>query len=271
MTDTATRLFYVNHPNITAGSAFTSNCPSGGEKTVVLGCYIGHDGGIYVYKVTDTRLNGVEQVTAAHEMLHAAYQRLSGSERSSVDAMLTSYYQHGLTDQRVKDTIAAYKISEPKDVVNEMHSIFGTELAELPAPLESYYARYFTDRSKVAGFTASYQAEFTTRQTQVAEYDAQLKGMKQQISTNETEAKVQKSAIDAAGKQLEAQRASGQFTAYNSGVPAFNASVDRYNQLLTDTKNLINQYNAVVETRNKIALEEQQLTAELSASSLPAN
>ena len=270
MTSEARHLFYVNRPEVTAGKDFTANCPTGGEKTVVLGCYIGIDQGIYIYQVTDARLNGVEQVTAAHETLHAAYRRLSSGERKKVDAMLMDFYAHGLTDQRIKDTIDAYRKSEPNDVVNEMHSIFGTEVAGLPAPLEQYYKQYFTDRSKVTDYTASYQSEFSGRQAQVAAYDTQLSELKSQIEGNQTKLAEQKVAIDAQNRQLSAQRASGQIGAYNAGVATFNQSVDSYNALLSSTKTMINQYNDIVGKRNAIALEEQQLANELSANSLPA-
>jgi hypothetical protein len=271
MTPRAQRLFYVNRPVVGSGILFNTHCPTGGEKTVVLGCYLGNDRGIYVYAVTDSRLDGVEQVTAAHEMLHAAYRRLHGSERQNVDAMLTDYYQHDLADQRVKDTIEAYKKSEPHDVVNEMHSVFGTEVANLPAPLEQYYKRYFTDRSRVTAYTAAYQGEFTGRQKQVADYDAQLKSMDDQIKANEAQLTTQRASLDSQRAQLDSQQRSGQIAAYNSGVPAYNRAVNAYNALLNSVKNLINQYNDIVAQRNAIALEEQQLAKELSNSSLPAN
>jgi len=271
MTTKARRLFYVNHPDITAGKAFTTNCPAGGEKTVVLGCYVSNDAGIYIYAVDDARLNGVEQVTAAHETLHAAYHRLSSGERKKVDAMLTSYYQHGLADQRIKETIAAYKKSEPNDVVNEMHSVFGTEVAKLPAPLEQYYKQYFTDRSKIAAYTAKYQGEFTSRQDQVATYDMQLKTLSVQITADEAQLNQQKAAIDSQNSQLQHERSSGQVAAYNSGVASYNQAVNSYNALLGSAKSLINQYNDIVDKRNAIALEEQQLAQELSANSLTSN
>jgi hypothetical protein len=269
MTDKARHLFYVNHPAITSGKDFTENCPVGTEKTVVLGCYIGNDRGIYVYAIADERLNGVEQVTAAHEMLHAAYRRLSSSERSKVDAMLTDYYEHGLTDERIKDTIAAYKKSEPNDVVNEMHSVFGTEVVNLPAPLEQYYAQYFSDRSKVTSFTANYQNVFTSRQAQVAAYDSQLNSLKQQIDASSAQVEQEKASLDSQNRQLQAYRSSGQISLYNASVPSYNQAVNAYNAKLSTTKTLINQYNDIVAARNAIALEEQELVGELSANSLP--
>lgn len=271
MTAKTRHLFYVNHPVITASNDFTSHCPAGSEKTVVLGCYVGNDSGIYVYAVSDPRLRGVEQVTAAHEALHAAYRRLSTGERKKVDDMLTGYYQHDLTDQRIKDTIAAYQKSEPNDVVNEMHSVFGTEVPNLPAPLEQYYKQYFTDRSKITGYTASYQNEFKSRQDQVATYDTQLKDLKQQIDSHESQLDQQKASLDTQSKQLQSERNSGQIAAYNSGVLVYNQSVNAYNALLQGTKNLISQYNDIVATRNSVALEEQQLAKELSAGALPSS
>jgi len=261
MTPEGQHLFYVNHPEVTAGSAFGVHCPAGSEKTVVLGCYLSSDNGIYIYAVHDSRLSGVEQVTAAHEMLHAAYRRLSGSKRTSVNAMLLDYYQHHLTDQRIKDTLAAYKTAEPNDVVNEMHSIFGTEVANLPPALEAYYKQYFTNRQKVAAYTASYQNEFTSRQTQVESYDTQLKSLKVQIDTGEA-ALTQQSAA------LSAERSELQTSGSNAQVAVYNQKVAEYNDLLANTKSQINQYNDIVSKRNALALEEQQLQQELSASSL---
>lgn len=268
MTAKAQHLFYVNHPLISRGSDFTSHCPTGTEKTVVLGCYVGNDQGIYVYDVTDVRLDGVEQVTSAHEMLHAAYRRLSNNERKKVDALLVNYYKHDLTDQRIKDTIAAYEKSEPNDVVNEMHSIFGTEIAQLPAPLEAYYAQYFTKRAAVTDFTAKYQGEFTSRQNQVAAYDSQLKDLKSRIDSNRASLDSQRTSLEDQETRMNGYRASGQNAAYNSEVASYNQRVDAYNSLLATTKTLISQYNDIVNARNAVALEEQQLTKELSASSV---
>ncbi len=265
MTPTAEHLFYVNHPDIASGTTFTSHCPKGGEKTVVLGCYVGNDAGIYLYNITDSRLDGVEQVTAAHETLHAAYRRLSTSERAKVDAMLVDYYQHDLTDQRIKDTIAAYKVSEPHDVVNEMHSVFGTEVPNLPAPLEAYYKQYFTDRSKITAYTAGYQQEFTSRQTKITAYDAQLKLLKVQIDSNQAALDTQKSALDTQNQQLQSDRSNGDIAGYNSGVASYNAAVNSYNVLVAATKSQIAQYNDIVQARNAVALEEQQLTQEISS------
>ncbi len=270
MTDYGRKIFYVNNPLINDKATFHTKCPNnGGEQTIVLGCYIGNQAGIFLLAVSDSRLDGIVQVTAAHEMLHGAYDRLSTKERNRVDAMLADYYKNQLHDQRILDTLDAYKKSEPRDVVNEMHSIFGTEVATLPAGLEQYYKQYFTDRSKVAGFAAQYQAAFTSRKAAIAGYDTQLASLKDQIAVTEADLKTKHSAIEAQQSSLVSLRTSGNIAAYNAGVPAYNSLVDSYNQQVETIKSLITQYNQLVATRNAIAVEQASLTKELSSDAAP--
>ncbi|HET7529147.1 MAG TPA: hypothetical protein VFJ84_02890 [Candidatus Saccharimonadales bacterium] len=255
MTPYARHVFYVNHPDLeSSASQFRADCNES-EQTIVLGCYRSDQNGIFIYDVQDKRLAGVQQVTAAHEMLHAAYDRLSASDKSSVDNMLADYYNTGLTDQRIKDTINEYKKTEPNDLVNEMHSIFGTEIARLPAPLEKYYQRYFTDRQAVIGFEQSYQGEFTSRESQIKADDAKLASMKADIESQEASLRAQAQAINADRARLDSQKAAGDTQAYNSGVPGFNREVEAYNAGVERLRREISAYNQLVVERNAIAVE----------------
>ena len=265
----ARKVFYVNHPNIENKSSFYQNCPNnGGEKTVVLGCYHNGQHGIFLLQVTDPRLSGVEQVTAAHETLHAIYDRLSPRERTYVDGLLMNYYQHDLHDPRLLTTIAAYKQSEPGQVVNEMHSVFGTEVMNLPTPLENYYKQYFTNRQKIAGYAAQYEAAFTSRKNQVTQDDSQLANIKNQINADEASLQAQQKTISSDQAKLEDLKNNGDYADYNNGVPAFNTEVDTYNSLVDTTRSLISQYNQLVVARNAIAIEENQLSQDLSPPSV---
>ena len=271
MTDYAEKVFYVNQPALTPKANFSEFCPNnGGEQTIVLGCYHPKQNGIYLLQVTDSRLNGVQQVTAAHEMLHAAYDRLSSSERERIDALLTDYYKNGLDDKRILDTIDAYKQSEPNDVVNEMHSIFGTEVSDLPAPLEEYYKQYFDNRSAVVAFANAYQSEFTSRQKNVEAADARLADIKSQIDDLNADLKTKQSEIAAEQSNLNNLRNSD-VAAYNAAVPGYNRMVDAYNAEIRQVKTLITSYNALVISRNATAGEADQLTRELSSDATPIN
>jgi hypothetical protein len=265
MTPYATTLLKINHPLVLQSTAFNKYCPNdGGEKTIVLGCYHSDEDGIYLLSVSDPRLNGVEEVTAAHEMLHAAYSRLSSSERAKVDGWLLNYYNHDLKDPRIIATIAAYRKTEPGEVVNEMHSVFGTEIMNLPAPLENYYKRYFNNRHKIAQYAAQYEAEFTTRQNAVNSDDTTLSTMLTQINNLKSSISSQYSQITTEQKQLTSLSASGNIDEYNSLVGPYNQMVDGYNAEVDQYKNLISNYNNLIDTRNSVALTENQLYSELS-------
>jgi len=263
MTPYARHIFYVNRPKLTGNvTIFRQEC-SENEQTIVLGCYHPDQQGIDVYSVNDPRLNGVQQVTAAHEMLHAAYDRLSSHDKKYVDGLLEDYYQHDLTDQRIIDTMKAYQQTEPGQVVNEMNSVFGTEIPNLPSALETYYQKYFVNRQIVAGYAQSYQAQFTDLTNQISGYDQQLASLKQQINSEEQSLSSQLSQVNADRAKLDSQKSSGDITSYNAGVDSFNSEVDAYNNGVQKLKNDIADYNALVGTRNSIASELQGLQSEI--------
>lgn len=261
MTDQARRLFYVYHPELNGKEAFNQHCTNR-EQTIVLGCYVSNRG-IYLYDVQDPRLQGIKQVTAAHEMLHVGYERLSSSERQKVDALLQQAYDN-LQDERIRANVESYRAAGA-DVMNELHSILGTEVADLSPELEAYYARYFTNRAQVVAYANSYSQEFTSRKTQVAQYDAQLSDLKAQIDANEASLGRQANDLASQRQQLDNDLNSGNYASYNANVPRYNAAVQRYNTLLQETRNQIAQYNTIVNQRNKVALEEQDLVEALDS------
>lgn len=269
MTDKARRLFYINHPVVADRSSFNENCQSRGEQTIVLGCYHSVDRGIYLFDVQDQRLNGVEHVTAAHEMLHAAYDRLKGPEKELLETRLQTFYDTKVQDTRIRETMAAYQHSEPDDLINEMHSIFATEIATLTPELEDHYKQYFSDRSKVIGYANIYRQEFTDRKDQVEAYDLRLKDLKNQIDTNTTTLERREADIAAMQRQLENHRDSNNIETYNALVPVYNARVDQYNELIRITQSKISEYNEMVAIRNSLALEVRELTQSISSQLSP--
>lgn len=264
MTPAARHLFYLNQPKLEDKQAFRTDCPNGSEKTIVLGCYKSSESGIYLLKVDDPRLAGVEQVTAAHEMLHAAYDRLSSSEKARVNGWLESYFK-SLSDKRLIDTINAYKQTEPHSLEDEMHSIFGSEVADLPPNLANYYKRYFTDRSKVADYAASYRSTFIKLKQQLQSYDQELKELKTNITNDKAEARSLINRLTSERGQLNAYRARNDADAYNAAATTYNANVDRYNQLAVVIESEVNRYNQIVDKRNQLAVTINGLSDELNA------
>lgn len=155
MTDYGRKLFYVHHPELNDKYQFTQSCPTS-EQTIVLGCYITHQS-IHIYDVQDDRLNGIEEVTAVHEMLHAAYDRLSRGEQERIDALVAKAFNE-YADERVKKVVASYEQRDASVVPNELHSIIGTEVRQLPPELEEYYSKYLANRLRVVEYSEQYEA-----------------------------------------------------------------------------------------------------------------
>lgn len=269
MSDYAKRLFYVNKPQLDDKIAFNDACRDLGEEAAVLGCYKGDRRGIHMYDVTDPRLNGIEEVTAAHEMLHQAYDRLDGKTKEHINKLLQDYYANGLVDESVKSKLAIYEKDATSDMANEMHSIFGTEVKELPAELEEYYKQYFSDRSKVLEYRQMSQAEFDRYRNQVAEYDRKLDELKPMIDQMEADLKTEVAQLKAAKAELDADLAAGRVQEYNAGVAPYNALVSKYNKDLAALNKKIEEYNKLVTERNAASVQVGELNRALDSSLTP--
>lgn len=261
MNDKTRRLYYANHPELEGREEFSTDCRSA-EKTIVLGCYI-PGRGIFLFKITDPRLDGVMQVTAAHETLHAAYDRLSGSEKAKVVKMIDDF-RPKITNTRILDTLENYKKSGA-DINNELHSILGTEVRDLTPELEEYYAKYFSNRKAVVGFSEKYEQVFSERKQKIAQYDARLEDLKNQINSLEAELKADENYLTMERNRLESLLANGERESYNAGVRGFNASINAYNRKVGLIRSLIEQFNTIVAERNAIATEENELVKALDS------
>lgn len=265
MTAYSKRLFYANRPAIEAKGPFNRHCTDPSEQVAVLGCFIGNRLGIYIYDVTDERLNGIEQVTAAHEMLHQAYQRLDKKEKTRINGLLQEY--HDLTaTQKLKDKIASYNESEPEHLLNEMHSIFGTEATDLPSELEAYYRQYFFDRGKILALHQRYQSEFDRRIAQINDFDNRLTDLKTNIEANKQDLDIRERELRQRRSQMDAYLAANRIGEYNAAVPGFNALVVAYRSLVDSTNRMVDQFNSLLAERNALAVQERQLEDAIDSS-----
>ncbi len=254
MTEEGKKLFYVHDPTLLNKDNFQTSCTVG-ESTIVLGCYVSNQG-IYLFDVEEQRLDGVVEVTAAHEMLHAGYDRLSLKEKDRIDKLLTEAYDR-IDNVRLRGIIESYRTRDAGVVNNELHSILGTEYRDLPSDLEEYYSKYFSDRLSVVVLAEAYAEEFEKREAQIAEFDSQLGSLNGEITRLQAELTLQDSALQADRKKIESLRSDPE--SYNKAVVIYNRNVATYNSGVNNVKSLIEKYNVVVVERNKIAVEEREL------------
>lgn len=247
-----TKVFYVNHPKlISTVQAFRRACPID-KQNIVLGCYYVGQRGIFIFNVNDPALAGVQQVTAAHEVLHAIYARLSNKARNQLDQELNAYYKHGLTNSRVQAEVKIYQKTEPGSVYDEMSCTFGTEIANLPPALNKYYQQFFNNRMAIVNYEKQYQAAFTSRKNQIKADDQQLAIMKKSIDALQLALTTQLNQINAQRAQLQSTPPQNNAN-YNRKVIVFNENVSGFNLEVNRLKAKIASYNQLVIARNKIA------------------
>ncbi|MEI6237405.1 MAG: hypothetical protein WCP03_02285, partial [Candidatus Saccharibacteria bacterium] len=242
-------------------STFGDKCKQS-EQTIVLGCYNGLN--IYLFKVDDSQLDGVEQVTAAHEMLHAAYNRLSTSERKRVDEMVQLAFKR-ISDPRITTLADSYQKQEPGSVPNELHSIMATEVKDIGPELEAYYSRYFDDSSKVVAYANGYQKVFDDINLQVEKYDADLALRKAEIERREADLETQGKHLQTQKASLDSLSSNRQNAQYNIQANTYNSDVNSYNNEVAEVQKLVEEYNRLVLIRNALNIQQQNLAQNLNS------
>lgn len=174
LSDEGRFLLWASRPEIADDDTFDGICSSSETHVGVLGCYLPVDKRIYLFDVTDDRLDGIEEVVAAHEMLHAAWDRFGDDERARLTELLEEEASRHVDDESFQETLDFYDRREPAQRANELHSILGTEFADISPELEAHYARYFADRTRVLELHEASNAVFDAQEARAEELVTQI-------------------------------------------------------------------------------------------------
>ena len=258
MTPTGRSVFFSASPQLRARAGFTLSCPDT-EKKQILGCYV--NGRIFILRVDRPELSTVMEVTAAHEMLHAAYDRLSGSERRRIDGLTTSFYAAS-KDPELKEIVERYPAS---DRTNELHSLLGTQVADLSSDLERHYRQYFSDRSRVVAAHAESDEVFDQIEARHAQLLAEINSISGEIDELVPQQEAAVSEAKSLSAQIEALRAQDRIEESNRLVPQQNAATDRATALQARIVLLSNDHNQRVREINDLVFRQDQLVRSLGA------
>lgn len=275
-TDKGKFYFYASKPSVEAAADFNNNCRRLESNNAILGCYTNMQ--IYVYNVENKQLDGIQEVTAAHETLHAIWDRMSEKDKASVGAMLDEAYSK-INDPDLSSRMEYYARNEPGERLNELHSILGTEYPNLGTNLESYYKKYFTDRSKIVAFHKNYQSVFDNLKTQSESLYSDLQTKKADIDASIAKYNSDISALQTDYNALQASLSSVDRTSayqvnqYNSKVQAlrtransldvsraqilaaqdvYNKEVVQYNQLVVASNDLVKSIDSTLQSSPSI-------------------
>jgi len=271
LTDQGRTLLYASEPVIESGAQFNQNCESVERTAAMLGCY--HRQRIYLFNVQNPELDGAVEVTAAHEMLHAAYDRLNIFEKRRVDALITREYEAVKDDPDIKALMAYYSKAEPGAELNELHSIIGTTIKSISPDLESHYGQYFTDRAVIVGLNAKYGSVFKDVQARADALSSSLnrQGAELKTALAQYDADRAKLEADIAAFNAQAERgASGSRSAFEASRLALVTRVKDLDARRDTINTRVNDYNANVEELRSLSIRVDELNKSINGISSPS-
>jgi hypothetical protein len=245
MSEAGRLIFFASTPELDTAEAFNVHCPV--DEQIVLGCYSNRE--IYLFRVTDERLAGTNEVTAAHEMLHAAYHRLPQGERERIGALITAYVATLPQDHPLFAILETY---DADDHADELHARLGTEFAELTPELEAHYARYFDDRALVVAHYETANAALNANSARIAQLTAQLDALGADIDTRRRTWDAESLALDA---DIQRYNAAGWTPTSDREYDELNARSDAREAQRVAISRDIDRYNALVEELNRLSAD----------------
>lgn len=272
-TDEAQFMLRATQASLDDRQAFNKHCTKKDLNSVTLGCYVGPQH-LYVYNVTDEQLNGVRQVTLAHEMLHAAYDRLSQAEREKIDTQLEAALPSVIeTSYDLKKRLEVYERTEPGERFNELHSILGTEVASLPNELEEYYKRYFTNRNIITDYAANYTKVFQEIASNQDQLVADMKRLNESIDQATTEYKAGVSRLNSQVDDFNSRALKGEFSS-QADFEAERSVLQGEKERLDRQRDVINQQINEYEQKRKqlevLNVRIEDLNTKLDSTKTPA-
>lgn len=196
LTPAGERVFLASRPTISGSPDFDEYCAGvkHSEEGHVLGCFAGDQ--IHLFDVTDERVNGIVEVTAAHELLHAAFARLSDAQQTAlIEQLQREYDTISEDDPDFVERMSVYSHLPKASFMNELHAVLGTEVRDLSPWLETHYATWLSDRSGLVDKFASYHSVFV-------ELHGKAEGLSSEMSELKTDIEARDDNYDAAVKEF---------------------------------------------------------------------
>jgi hypothetical protein len=230
LTGQGSMILYGTYPQVDEKIQFNSDCKPG-KNVTEFGCYTSASNRIYVLSVNEPNLKTMTNVAIAHELLHAAYERMTVPDRAKINEMVEKQLAK-TNDPDLTARLKVYEQTEPGNQDNELHSIFGSEYQNLSPELENYYAKYFNKRAMIAAWSV--------------QDNNYIKGKEQTLNTQKAQIDTDENQLNSITAQMNAYKRSGNISSYNalvvphnnlvskikSEISAFNQNVTSYNDMI---------------------------------------
>lgn len=257
LTSTGERVFLASQPTVDGSQQFNEQCADvdHSEEGHVLGCFTRDR--IHLFDVTDERVSGIVEVTAAHELLHAAFSRLGAGDRTALAEKLRNEYNvMSTTDPELVERMSVYEHLSDAAFANELNSVLGTEVRELPTWLEEHYAKWFENRAALIDDFDSYhsvfvglqdqaeslQSEMTTLRADVEQRNLDYDDAVDQFNTDAADFRSRNERFEFSSDQDEFDRIRAELSERRSALQAtlttLQADIDHYNDLRKQLQDL---------------------------------
>jgi hypothetical protein len=257
-------LFNAAQPELNAAEEFNANCRQDEDEVAVLGCY--NNGDIFVYNIDAAELNGIRELTTAHELLHVVWARMSEDEKVALVEPLTRTFD--ANQDFLAEEINQYDISEKQE---ELYVRAGTEVKNLPEALEKHFAEIFKDQDMIVDFYDSYIVIFRKIKAEMGNLVSEMEELKEAISVKTAE-------YEEVYSQLEADIVSfnncaevaGCFSSEAEFYASRNQLIARQNELNLmndEINNMVDVYNAKVDVYNADVTESRKLQDMINSNS----
>lgn len=263
-TDAAAQIFLNTDPRAVTKADLQASCQGLNvtATTNVLGCFVTPPSRIYVFDILDERLVDAEAVVAAHEMLHAVwYLKLNNKERTTLTAELQSYYNMLPADHFLRARLALYS-DTPESIPTELHSILGTEAENLPAALETHYAKYFNDRNNVLRLARNSFRYIDSIAAEIKAKSQSLADEKVGIDETRNDLRLRNDILNRDVLEFNDRVNSGYYTdqsEYNTDRDALNLRKDQLNAEFAAFEIRTNEYNLLVQEFNSLVALNNEL------------
>ena len=257
-------VFNAAQPKLSESEEFNAVCRQKQEvEMAVLGCYTG--GNIYVYNIMDKELDGIRELTTAHELLHAVWAEMSDSKKQELNSALEKVLAD---NESLREELAVYGDDEKEE---ELYVRAGTEVADLPDVLEKHYAEIFENQDLIVGFYNSYIGVFR-------QIEAEMETLKGEMATISAEVEAKKADYEARAEQLTKDVKSFNECAETVGCFAYEgeflaqkgilvAEQEALGVLYDEINGLIDEYNVRVEKYNADVRQGEKLQQMINSNS----
>lgn len=260
-------LFKSARPELSSQDEFNAVCRTEeDEESAVLGCYTNDN--IYVYNIESAELDGIRELTMAHELLHAVWARMDEGSRSTLNSALSQTLEKNRNI--LGEELDAYDTEERQE---ELFVRAGTEVADLPVELERVYREVFNDQDKVVGFYNKYIGVFRAMESemeeltkQMEEIEAQIDGLSSDYERRLTLLNDEIDAFNACAETAGCFASDGEFYTRRAALVGEQAALESvYEQI----NGLVEQYNGLVEKYNADVTRTEKLNRVMNSNSRP--